>query len=620
MATPPTIAPPACAIPTVTPPTVAAPNIPTPQINAPTISVPTLTAPTVVAPPTVTPPTVAIPVVNAPNIPNPSLPPNVPPPSQLPTLPTGPVVILPPRPPLNCDTQLLSNRFTLTFQYACREGVAFQSCLADIVWNNVVVYSVVPTDYEVRTVTLSLAASAGRNSLQIEGAGVSDSFGLTVDNVQLVRFGTADNIVVNGGFEQPNQYGSWGIFNDISGWRGSAIEVGQGSIYNGRWSSQVVELDGNANFQITQYFTFDNLFHLIGDAGVAACNNPFPNRVLKYTLEFDWAARLVGFNNLDSSKGNVLWNNVVIGSLIADPSNQGVNHASFEVVLNAGDNVLQFDGASLSDSYGISIDKVKLTSPYNSSNLIVNGDFQPTAGLALGQYAYINGGIQGWAAAKAELGDCRLYNSHWGATFCIELDSDSNQRYTQVITISQQLYSSLVLYIAQVLGDNSVYQTTSLAINNANIKASNALQQINHAVQCSVAFTAGQFNRYLQNLYQCSTAAVQHVAANQLLEISQYSCASSEWLQYFGESGELDFSCDGYSSQFLTNAWCTIISINGKVIHCNDGRGDYHLQISPCSHIEGQSHLPQIGEKIFWKGSQSSSGNVYVMVATTCDC
>jgi len=224
--TPSTIAPPACAIPTINTPVVNPPVIGVPTINAPCINVPIITGPSVVAPPTITPPTPVNPVIPAPVIPNPSLPPQVPPPTTTPIVPLPPVIILPPRPPQNCDNQLLSNSFTLSFQYACRQGVLFQSCLGDIVWNNIVVYSVVPTDYLVHTVSITVTAQVGKNLLQIEGAGISDSYGLTVDNVALIRAGTSVSIVVNGGFESPNQYGSWSINNDISGWKGTAIEIG----------------------------------------------------------------------------------------------------------------------------------------------------------------------------------------------------------------------------------------------------------------------------------------------------------------------------------------------------------------------------------------------------------
>lgn len=41
------------------------------------------------------------------------------------------------------------------------------------------------------------------------------------------------------------------------------------------------------------------------------------------------------------------------------------------------------------------------------------------------------GGIQGWSADVAEVGDCRIYNSDWKGGQCIELDSNRNQYYTQ---------------------------------------------------------------------------------------------------------------------------------------------------------------------------------------------
>jgi len=47
---------------------------------------------------------------------------------------------------------------------------------------------------------VNVTVSEGQNSLQIEGAGTSDSYGLAIDNVKLVRVGAAQNIVVNGDF------------------------------------------------------------------------------------------------------------------------------------------------------------------------------------------------------------------------------------------------------------------------------------------------------------------------------------------------------------------------------------------------------------------------------------
>ena len=130
----------------------------------------------------------------------------------------------------------------------------------------------------------------------------------------------------------------------------------------------------------------------------------------------------------------------MVASLQASKNN-GINHANLAVELKAGDNVVQFDGTSFSDSYGITIDNVKLTSRYNSTNLIVNGDFStPCVGSGWNLY---KGGIAGWSAVLAEVGDGGNYNCQWRTGQVIELDSDSNQRYTQVVKISDSLFSQL---------------------------------------------------------------------------------------------------------------------------------------------------------------------------------
>jgi hypothetical protein len=41
------------------------------------------------------------------------------------------------------------------------------------------------------------------NSLTFVGTGGSEGIGLDIDNVTLVKVGTTDNLVVNGGFEDP---------------------------------------------------------------------------------------------------------------------------------------------------------------------------------------------------------------------------------------------------------------------------------------------------------------------------------------------------------------------------------------------------------------------------------
>jgi hypothetical protein len=178
--------------------------------------------------------------------------------------------------------------------------------------------------------------------------------------------------------------------------------------------------------------------------------------------------------------GNVLWNNVVLDSLHYGKTNQvGVNHAVYYVTLNPGENILQFDGTSRSDSYGLTIDNVKLTSDYNSTNLVINGDFSsPAVGRG---WNYFNGGILGWQAVRAEVGFGTIYNSAWNGPV-LELDSDSNQRYTQVILISQSLYSSLLFQVQKILKDRQVVTDTNLAVQNGQNAINNRIPTINNAV------------------------------------------------------------------------------------------------------------------------------------------
>jgi len=79
--------------------------------------------------------------------------------------------------------------------------------LANALWNNDIVVSVVPTDYGIYTATVVVTAVVGENILQFEGAGASDSVGLGVTNVALIQQGdsTNTNILINGNFSQPNE-------------------------------------------------------------------------------------------------------------------------------------------------------------------------------------------------------------------------------------------------------------------------------------------------------------------------------------------------------------------------------------------------------------------------------
>ena len=76
-----------------------------------------------------------------------------------------------------------------------------------------------------------------------------------------------------------------------------------------------------------------------------------------------------------TSGGKVYWNDQLVASL--NPPKDGflVYHSVHFVKLNVGINKIKFEGAALSDGYGISIDNVKVTAPWSCFNLVENGDF-----------------------------------------------------------------------------------------------------------------------------------------------------------------------------------------------------------------------------------------------------
>jgi len=62
-------------------------------------------------------------------------------------------------------------------------------------------------------------------------------------------------------------------------------------------------LDGEGNSQMTQTFYFDSNMNLITNPPINSFTNPFPDKSLPYTLEFDWGANIFGNNKIDSFYG-----------------------------------------------------------------------------------------------------------------------------------------------------------------------------------------------------------------------------------------------------------------------------------------------------------------------------
>lgn len=303
------------------------------------------------------------------------------------------------------------------------------------------------------------------------------------------------------------------------------------------------------------------------------------------------------------------------------PGDYQVHHAVFYVELVAGNNVLQFDGASYSDGLGLTIDNVKLTSKYDSTNLIHNGGFENPA---VNGNAKFPGGIYGWKAFKAEVGDCKSqYNDNWPACDgqCIELDVHANQRYTQIITISQFKFTKLYTHVRAVEGDAAVTQHICTMTGKAHQKINSAVAVLNGDIYCQIELTAHNFNDYLCDLYQTVGQEVKDVKADEMITLSQYDCLSDAYVGRFGKSYEVDFDDGFFNAKNLDHWEGYIEAIHGKIIRCRDKHGRRHyLQISPCSHFEGQFPLPVLNQKIYWKGAVSPCGKTYVKWATTCNC
>jgi hypothetical protein len=101
--------------------------------------------------------------------------------------------------------------------------VPFGSNIIEVLWNNNIVSTVVPTDYSIHTVFLPLTLNVGTNVLAFAGAGKSDGYGSDLSSVALVQQGSTANLLVNGDFSQPPQNGAWSISKNIPGWTGAEI-------------------------------------------------------------------------------------------------------------------------------------------------------------------------------------------------------------------------------------------------------------------------------------------------------------------------------------------------------------------------------------------------------------
>lgn len=140
----------------------------------------------------------------------------------------------------------------------------------------------IPTNYNITQYTLELQVDSGQNTLYIKAAGGIEAYGLTIDNVKLVRKGSTDNIIDNGDFEAPGSGGWKSIIHDAP-------------LFNHMWAkTKVGKLDPNRNLTLTKVFYFDSFYRFETD---------------KLYLMVDYAAKQG--TSLSTARGSCTWNNHV---------------------------------------------------------------------------------------------------------------------------------------------------------------------------------------------------------------------------------------------------------------------------------------------------------------------
>ena len=149
---------------------------------------------------------------------------------------------------------MIRDLYTLSLDWAAHPAVALASSEGEVWWNYEKVLTLKPNNFDIRSASTKVYAKPGENVLQLRGAGVSDTHGVTASNVRLVKDSENRNLIVNGDFSKPKlALNTWQGFNGgIEGWTSVYMEIGTGTLWNPKWPGQVIELDTNRNAFITQ--------------------------------------------------------------------------------------------------------------------------------------------------------------------------------------------------------------------------------------------------------------------------------------------------------------------------------------------------------------------------------
>ena len=145
------------------------------------------------------------------------------------------------------------------------------------------------------------------------------------------------NYIRNYDFSLPVLKSGWQIYKSMPEWEINELEKGIGNIYNKAWGqTQVIELDGNQNNFMRQKLNL---------------------KKGKYVIEIKYAARV---GHAPTSAMSISWNGKAAKQIAS--IDQLIHVESIEVEAVDGENVIEIRGEGKSDSLGMTVAYVKLTS------------------------------------------------------------------------------------------------------------------------------------------------------------------------------------------------------------------------------------------------------------------
>jgi hypothetical protein len=172
---------------------------------------------------------------------------------------------------------------------------------------------------------------------------------LSLPSLILLNTAFANNLVVNGSFEQDVVSKKWTLLNTMTGWQRSGarfeIQTNTLGIISPQEGNQYIELDSTANYSVMQTLTTQ------------------ANQT--YTLSFYYSPRVV--NNSNTNQAKVYWDGTEVASL--NGTSRGWQHITVNVTASSAATELKFTGTGTSDSYGGFIDNVSVTGIANRACL-----------------------------------------------------------------------------------------------------------------------------------------------------------------------------------------------------------------------------------------------------------